>query len=148
VAVTSEKRKICCVDGPINCFLDFMRVTPIPVERVQQTFGERLKGLQHAVVWTGLIWLRIRTADSSCKHGNEPSMKPEGSLPCPVHTIAWYGLDRSGSGQGRRIALVNTVMNLLASWNIGKFLNSSPTGRAQEGSSYKELFEASLKWNF
>jgi hypothetical protein len=30
------------------------------------------------VVWTGLIWLRIRTSGGPCEHSNEPS----GSIKC------------------------------------------------------------------
>jgi hypothetical protein len=28
---------------------------------------------QDGVVWAGLIWLRIRLVEASCKHGNEVS---------------------------------------------------------------------------
>jgi hypothetical protein len=28
---------------------------------------------QDGVVWTGLIWFRIRPVEDSCEHGNDPS---------------------------------------------------------------------------
>jgi hypothetical protein len=35
---------------------------------------ERILGKESARMWTGCIWLRIRTSSEPCEHSNEPSV--------------------------------------------------------------------------